>query len=81
MTENTGLCKKYEPYILKYMARVFCNFPCVFSEVGKKADFLPDYVHIFFEYAELKAYVFISLPVRILRFRKLFSLLQDNRSR
>ena len=59
------------------MARVFCNFPCVFSEVGKKADFLPDYVHIFLEYAELKAYVFISLPVRILRFRKLFSLLQD----
>ena len=34
---DTGLCKKYEPYILKYMARNFCDKPHVFYEKPSEA--------------------------------------------
>ena len=30
---DTGLCKKYEPYILKYMARILKYMPYVFEHV------------------------------------------------
>ena len=45
---DTGLCKKYEPYILKYMARnlkympyIFCLSTLLFFNIIEKSSFLP----------------------------------------